>query len=653
VNGIGWSGDLPEAARRRVYAQLADAGAPPVGVSGELAEAVARVTAGLEARHLTARALCTPEGTADGTTHGAFADEAEALVAARDGVGLYRASQQQLQGLAPGHVHASALRWLLTVLAVASPDRALVLALVRSLRGVPYVAPPDEAPRPGPSLQDATALLTGQLAMLAVPCEPELIAGRLMAVSTVLGRVLAAIGLQAKMAPAEAALAEALARSSPQPLQRMLTEVLQGWQVEVPAPPSAPRAPPPEPAPEPARVEEAARHAAKVLKVEPARIEALLDLVGELVVAKNSLPFLARRAEDEFGSSALGRAILEQYGVVNRITEALQGAVMRVRMVPLSEVFRRFPRLVRDLSGKLDKRIRLDLVGEDTEADKDVVQDLFDPLMHLMRNSIDHGLEGPEERERAGKPPEGTIRLSATQHEDQVVIELGDDGRGIDPEALTRKAVEKGFLTPEAAAKLSDDEALQLIFLAGFSTAQQVTSLSGRGVGMDVVRSMVARVGGTITLQSQLGLGTTTTISLPLTMAVSHVMVVEAGGTTFGVPFSAIVETVRLPATGLKAIQGGEAMVLRDRLVPVCRLARVLGLEEAGRDDGSQAMLLARAGGEVVAFAIDEFHEAVDVIVKPLTGVLKDLDRYAGTALLGDGRPLLVLDLEEVVRQLV
>jgi two-component system chemotaxis sensor kinase CheA len=428
----------------------------------------------------------------------------------------------------------------------------------------------------------------------------------------------------------------------------VLGEVLQLWRAE--ATPVALPAPAPVAAPEAPKQEEAARTAAKVLKVEPARIDALMDLVGQLVVAKNSLPFLARRAEEEFGSGKLGRSIRDQYGVINRITEELQGAVMRVRMVPMSDVFRRFPRLVRDLSGKLDKRIRLDLSGEETEADKDVVQDLFDPLMHLMRNSIDHGLEGPEERERAGKPPEGTIRLGATQQEDQVVIELGDDGRGIDPEALKRKAVARGFLAADAAARMTDEEALQLIFLAGFSTAEQVTELSGRGVGMDVVRSMVARVGGKISLKSAPGRGTTTTISLPLTMAVSHVMVIEVGGSTFGIPFASIVETVRVPRGELRAIEGGEALVLRDRLVPICRLRRALGLETAGSTGDTEALVLARAGGEVVGFVIDEFHEAVDVIVKPLAGVLQHLPRFSGTALLGDGRPLLILDLEEVVR---
>jgi two-component system chemotaxis sensor kinase CheA len=476
--------------------------------------------------------------------------------------------------------------------------------------------------------------------------------GRLLAVRTVLSRVLRRLGQEGFVTPAEEAVRAGLAERSAEPVRRFLAEVLGLWRAgpapESKAGPAADDAPEQE-APAKEAAEGQKKESVKLLKVEPERIEALMRLVGELVVAKNALPFLARKAEEGLDAKTLGRAIREQYGVVNRISEELQAAVLRVRMVPVSTVFRRLPRLVRDLSGALQKKVRFELEGEDTEADKDVVQDLFDPLMHLTRNSLDHGLEGPEERTRAGKPAEGTIRLSAVQHEDQVVIELSDDGRGIDPERLKRKAVDKGFLTAEAAAKLTAEEALQLIFLAGFSTAEQVTDVSGRGVGMDVVNSMVASVGGRITLHSKLGKGTTTTITLPLTMAVSHVMVVEAGGIAFGIPFSSMVETVRVAASQLQPLQGGEALVLRDRLVPVCRLARALGLVSNGRRDGTEALLVARVGGALVAFVIDEFQQAVDVIAKPLEGVLKGLRRYSGTALLGDGRLLLILDLEALV----
>jgi two-component system chemotaxis sensor kinase CheA len=687
LSQVTWLGLIPEAVRRRLYAQAVDSGSPlaafSVPTTGTAphvtgarwsrahegrdlalcfapADSVGEGVAGAEVVSLTARHLCFPQGDDVGAPMASFTTQARALVTSRDGLGLFKATQAALEPLLPKSRRASVLRWVLAVLEVGKPDEALVLALLQAIDG-DYVAPSGEAVAPtaslkpidAPSIEQATQVLQSQLMMLSVPCEPAVVDGRLLAVGTVVVRVLRRMDLERYVEAAEESVNEAIKTRSAEPARRFLTELLELWKADLPVTPAAELGPEAAAKKEEVKVDEAQKkESMKVLKVEPERIEALMTLVGELVVAKNGLPFLARRAEDEFESKELGRAIKDQYAVVNRITEELQAAVMRVRMVPMSAVFRRFPRLVRDLSGKLNKRIRLDLEGEDTEADKDVVQDLFDPLMHLMRNSIDHGLEGPEERERAGKSPEGTIALNALQQEDQVVIEISDDGRGIDPERIKRKAIEKGFLKADDAAKLSHDEALQLIFLPGFSTAEQVTDLSGRGVGMDVVRSMVSRVGGRISLQSTLGKGTVTTINLPLTMAVSHVMVVEVGGIAFGIPFSSIVETVRVPSSQLKPIQDGEGMVLRGRLVPVCRLSRVLDLPHRGRADGTEAVLVARAGGELVAFVIDEFQQAVDVIAKPLEGVLKGLRRFSGTALLGDGRLLLILDLDEVVQAL-
>lgn len=618
---------------------------------------------------LSPRQLCLPAGAPGGPALDEFVERAAALVAQRDGLGLWRATHEEIGRVEATLHHASTLRWLLTALEVAKPDQALVLSLLKCLRLGEYVAPPEDQPvthQAGPtpagggradgavSIEQAFQILQSQLTMLSVPCAPGVVDGRLLAASTVLSRVLAVTGLERYLGATEEATRQALMDKSAEPLRSILADVLQIWMAELNVTPDvmleAPIQPvEPSPRPEAAKPEEVQKQAIKVLKVEPARIEVLMKLVGELVVAKNSLPFLAKRAEDEFGASQLARAIGDQYAVVNRITEELQGAVMRVRMVPMSAVFRRFPRLVRDLSGKLSKKIRLDLLGEETEADKDVVEDLFEPLMHLMRNSIDHGLEGPEERERAGKSPEGTIRLCAIQQEDQVVIEIGDDGRGIDTQAIKDKAIDRGFVAAADVARMSDEEALQLVFLAGLSTAQQVTDLSGRGVGMDVVRAMVSRVGGAITLHSTPGQGTKTVITLPLTMAVSHVMVVEVGGIAFGIPFSCIVETARIPTEQIRRIQHGEALVLRGRIVPLFRLSRVLQLGERRRTNDTEALVVARVGDDLVAFVIDEFHEAVDILMRPMEGVLKGLELFSGTALLGDGRPLLIIDVKALV----
>ena len=379
------------------------------------------------------------------------------------------------------------------------------------------------------------------------------------------------------------------------------------------------------------------------------RIDALMDLVGELVVAKNALPYLARRAEDVHGARELAREIKAQHAVIHRVTEALQAAVMQVRMIPLSHVFQRFPRLVRDLSRRLGKPIRLVVEGEEAEADKNVVEDLAEPLVHLLRNACDHGIEPPDEREAAGKPREGTVRLRAVAHDDHVVIEVSDDGRGMDPAVIRRKAYEKGVIGEQELESLDDQAALQLIFAPGFSTAERVSDVSGRGVGMDAVRAMVRRVGGEVRVHSVPGAGTTVRLVLPLSVAVSQVMIVEAGGQHFGVPVEAIRETVRVPAADIHRVKDREAVVLRDRLVPVHRLHRLLGLEEGERPE-EEALLVVRVDGETAALVVDRFHEGVDVIQKPLEGVMAHFTIYAGTALLGDGRVLLVLNLRELLR---
>ncbi len=387
----------------------------------------------------------------------------------------------------------------------------------------------------------------------------------------------------------------------------------------------------------------------RTLKVDQQRIDALMDLVGELVVAKNALPFLARRAENEFGIRSLAKEIKSQYAVIDRLSEELQGAMMQIRMVPISSVFQRFPRLVRDLSRKLDKQIHLVLEGEETEADKNVVENLADPLIHLVRNSLDHGLETAIERQAAGKPPEGAIILRAIPHDDQVVIEVIDDGRGIDPEIIKRKAYEKEIIDEQQLDTLTDFDALQLIFAAGFSTAEQVSDLSGRGVGMDVVRSVVRQAGGNVVVESKKGEGTTIRLTLPLSMAVTRVMMVEVAGQCYGIAMEDIVETVRIPTGDIQRIKHSKAIVLRDRIVPLFYLRDLLQVEADDTDDAEVAVLVMAVTGKEVGLVIDEFHEGLDIIQKPLEGVMANYPWYAGSALLGDGRVLLVLNIRELL----
>jgi two-component system chemotaxis sensor kinase CheA len=390
--------------------------------------------------------------------------------------------------------------------------------------------------------------------------------------------------------------------------------------------------------------------AAQTLRVEQHRVDALMKLIGELVVAKNALAYLARQAEDgALGVRELAREIKDRQALVNRIAEEMQAAVMAVRMLPVDHVFQRFPRLVRDTARRLGKRVELVVEGGETEADKNVIEALADPLIHMVRNSLDHGIEQPADRLAAGKAEQGTIRLLAMQDNDNVVIRIADDGRGIDPAIVKRKAVEKGLLDADRAAAISDADAIQLVFLPGFSTAAAISDLSGRGVGMDVVRSAVEKAGGRVSLDSCKGQGTRVEVTLPLSMSVTRIMTVALGSRLFGVPMPLVVETVRIPRTALRMVRDREIFVLRDSVVPVVRLARLLNLPDEDRGADEQAVLVVRLNGERLGIVVGAFREGMEVIVKPMEGVLAGLRGFSGTTLLGDGRVLLILDLRELV----
>ncbi len=391
--------------------------------------------------------------------------------------------------------------------------------------------------------------------------------------------------------------------------------------------------------------------AAKSLKVDQVKIDRLMTLIGEIVVSKNALPYLAQRAEDQYGVRELSREIKAQYAVINRIAEEMQDAIMQVRMMPVSFVFQRFPRLVRDISRKLGKEVHLVLEGEETEADKNIIEALADPLIHIVRNSLDHGLELPEVRRAAGKATSGTLTIRANQEGDQVIIEINDDGKGIDPEVIKRKAYEKNIIDDATLERITDREAVNLVFAAGFSTADVVSDLSGRGVGMDVVRTAVEKVNGVIQLDSQVGKGTRIRISLPLSMAVTKVMIVESDNQVFGMPMDHVVEIVRIPQSQLISIKQSKTTLFRGKIVALKALNNLLGLtaEPIVNNDDEVAVLIAHVGNEVIGLIVDDFHETIDVIQKPLTGVLAGLGAYSGSALMGDGSVLMVLNVRGLV----
>ena len=389
----------------------------------------------------------------------------------------------------------------------------------------------------------------------------------------------------------------------------------------------------------------------KVLKVDETKIDRLMNLIGEFVVAKNSLPYLAQKADNFYGISELSKEIKAQYSVLNRISEEMQDAIMQIRMVPVSNVFQRFPRLVRDLSKKLNKKVKLIIEGEETEADKNVIESLSDPLIHIIRNSLDHGIEIPEERISKGKPETGTIILRAKHEADHVLIEVIDDGKGIDAEKVKIKAYQKGLITEEQFEKMKENEAINLIFLPGFSTADSATDLSGRGVGMDVVRTAVEKFGGSVRVQSAIDKGTTITLSLPLSMAVSHVMIIESASEKYGVPMESVVETVRVSKQKIKKVKGKMTTVLRNKIVPVFYLNDLLEINKphVTNEEGEYALLVLSVKGELTGIVVDKFHETADIILKPFTGFLANMKVFSGTAIMGDGSVLLIINPKELI----
>ena len=399
------------------------------------------------------------------------------------------------------------------------------------------------------------------------------------------------------------------------------------------------------------KTEDSAGAASKTLKVDQEKIDRLMNLIGEMVVAKNALPYLANRAETVFGVRELSREIKAQYAVINRVAEEMQDTIMQVRMMPVSFIFQRFPRMVRDISRKLGKEVNLVLEGETTEADKNIIEALADPLIHIVRNSLDHGLETPDVRKASGKSPEGKLLIRASQESDRVLIEIIDDGKGINPEVIKNKAYEKGLIDEATLERISDQEAVNLVFAAGFSTADVISDLSGRGVGMDVVRSAVEKVNGTVGIESEVGKGTRLFLSLPLSMAVTNVMIIESNKQIFGVPMDMVVETVRVPMTQIRTIKQKQTTVLRGRIVPLLSLNDLLAqdIEQVANDDNEFAALIVRVHGENVGILVDDFRETVDIILKPMVGILGGLSGYSGAALLGDGSVLMVLNPRELI----
>ena len=413
--------------------------------------------------------------------------------------------------------------------------------------------------------------------------------------------------------------------------------------------------PPPEPAPEPAKpvavdngkasktsqVPAPPHHDADAtVRVDVRRLDAMVNLVGELVLARNRLKTIRPRLRDD----DLDRAV----AALDVATSRLQSAVMTARMQPVGRVFARFPKLARDVARQLKKNVELEVVGADTELDRNLVEALADPLVHLVRNAIDHGIEMPDARRRAGKPEQGRVRLSAQQEGDHVNIEVRDDGAGIDPEKIRRSAVEKGLITGEASARLSPDECLQLIFLAGFSTRDEVSDLSGRGVGMDVVQSKIRELSGQVQIHSTVGEGSRFCIRVPLTLAILPTLLVEIEGDVYALPLVRVIEVLTHEPASALSIDGQQMLDLRQEPIPLLGLREWLGMPPASLPVVTGVVL--QSGEQRYCLAVDRVRGREEVVIKALPPTLRGLPGYAGASLVGDGRMALILDVDALLR---
>lgn len=422
------------------------------------------------------------------------------------------------------------------------------------------------------------------------------------------------------------------------------------------APPTAPTPqessrPTPDPTPTPAPAAPAAeRRGTNTIRVEHAKLDHLMNLIGELIINRNRFAMLARDLAAGGDPHEVAQHLQETTDAMTRISDDLQDTIMHVRMLPVHTVFSKFPRLIRDLSRKSGKQVELITEGEETELDKSVVEVIGDPLVHILRNAVDHGLEPPEERRRQGKPETGRVWVRAAHKGNAVVIEVEDDGRGIDPDIMRQKGVEKGLITPEQARNMDDAAARELIFAPGFSTAAQVTDISGRGVGMDVVRTNIKELKGSVQVTSEVGKGTRFTLSLPLTLAIIDALLVRVSGHIFAIPLDAVSETTKIPKESISRVNRRDAVTLRGEVVALVHLADILGLPTAPRPDKTLPTVLIAVQDRRLGLVVDELLLRQDVVIKALGDYLGDIPGISGATILGDGRVILILDPHEVFR---
>lgn len=464
-----------------------------------------------------------------------------------------------------------------------------------------------------------------------------------------------------KVAPAAAPAAKPAAPAAPAAAPAAKPAAAAAAPAAKPAAPAAaaPAAKPAAPAAKPAAA--AAKPAAKPatetaqksssIRVDHERLDHLMNLIGELIINRNRYALIARSLESggaDVDISQVAQSLSETTYAMARISDDLQDTIMKVRMVPVSSVFSRFPRLVRDLSRKSGKEVDLVMEGEETELDKSVVEAIGDPLVHLIRNSVDHGIESEEARVAAGKSPKGRVTLRAFHKGNSVAIEIEDDGKGIDPEKMREVAIRKGIITAEEAAQLDDREAVELIFAPGFSSADKITDISGRGVGMDVVRTNIKNLKGSVSTNTELGKGTRFTLSLPLTLAIIDALMVNVSGQTYAIPLDAVSETTKIECSRLTDVKGRKAVTLRGEVLGIVELAEMLDLPRTDPLPEVLSVVVIHDNDRRLGLVVDRLLERQEIVIKPLGAYLGDLKGISGATIMGDGSVILILDPHEI-----
>ncbi|WP_416305757.1 chemotaxis protein CheA [Neptunicella sp. SCSIO 80796] len=382
------------------------------------------------------------------------------------------------------------------------------------------------------------------------------------------------------------------------------------------------------------------------VRVDTKRLDQIMNMVGELVLVRNRLLSLGVNVNDEAMSKAIAN--------LDVVTGDLQGAVMKTRMQPIKKVFGRFPRVVRDLARSLKKEITLQLIGEETDLDKNLVEALADPLVHLVRNSVDHGIEMPDDRQAAGKPRMGTVKLSASQEGDHILLTIEDDGKGMDPEKLKEIAIGKGVLDEEAAARMTDEEAFNLIFAPGFSTKVEISDISGRGVGMDVVKTKINQLNGSVQIKSELGVGTTLSIKVPLTLAILPTLMVMVCDQAFALPLATVNEIINVDSGKTNTVDGQLTMIVRSKAIPLFFLAEWLNRNKKHVVDKSKGhVVVVQLGTQQIGFVVDSLIGQEEVVIKPLDAMLQGTPGMAGATITSDGGIALILDIPGLLKRYV